>query len=300
VEQLAQNGGMASLLKAGARILEPSCGPCIGMGQAPKTDGISIRTFNRNFKGRCGTMTGQVYLVSPETAAASAICGSLISPDKLDKRIQVEARVKPKLNDSYLIYPKYRDSVVMGPNIKAFPLGVKLGASMAGKVILKVANNITTDDIVPSNAKLLPLRSNIPKLSEYCFSTILPDFKRRAESVANSIVVGGENYGQGSSREHAALVPLYLGVRAVVAKSFARIHRKNLINAGILPLQFLNPADYDRISEMDNIRLKIDFDGSIRLNVEGTRNELELVFNGSEREIEILRAGGFINYEKAK
>ena len=310
MKMISENGALAKFIAAGARLLEAACGPCIGMGQAPKTDGISLRTFNRNFKGRCGTMSAGVYLVSTETAAASAITGYLTDPRELGAEIIVEEPEKFEISDNYFIFPnpneeeakKEREAVkiVMGPNIKPFPIGEELQDSIARKVILKTGDNITTDDICPSNAALLPFRSNIPKLSEHCFETIIPDFKERAEKNNGGIIVGGENYGQGSSREHAALLPLYLGIKAVIAKSFARIHKANLINSGIIPLEFENAEDYDKIDEYDELQLS-DIPNSLingRFIIKNiTKNtEFPAKFNGSERELKILKFGGYLKF----
>jgi len=310
MKMISENGALAKFIAAGARLLEAACGPCIGMGQAPKTDGISLRTFNRNFKGRCGTMSAGVYLVSTETAAASAITGYLTDPRELGAEIIVEEPEKFEISDNYFIFPnpneveakKEREAVkiVMGPNIKPFPIGEELQDSIARKVILKTGDNITTDDICPSNAALLPFRSNIPKLSEHCFETIIPDFKERAEKNNGGIIVGGENYGQGSSREHAALLPLYLGIKAVIAKSFARIHKANLINSGIIPLEFENVEDYDKIDEYDELQLS-DIPNSLingRFIIKNiTKNtEFPAKFNGSARELKILKFGGYLKF----
>lgn len=306
MKMISENGALSKFIAAGARLLEAACGPCIGMGQAPKSKGISLRTFNRNFKGRCGTMDAGVYLVSTETAAASALTGYLTDPRTLGEEIVVEAPEKYDISDNYFIFPsensEERDNVeiVMGPNIKPFPIGEKLQDSFSRKVILKASDNITTDDICPSNAALLPFRSNIPKLSEHCFQTIIPDFKERAEKNGGGIVVGGDNYGQGSSREHAALLPLYLGIKAVIAKSFARIHKANLVNSGIIPLEFIDLSDYDKIDEYDELELS-----NIKESLEKgeftvknkTKNiEFKAKFVGSEREIKILGYGGYLSF----
>lgn len=303
---ISQNGALATLIAAGARVLEAGCGPCIGMGQAPKTEGISLRTFNRNFKGRCGTMDAQVYLVSTETAAVSSITGYFTDPRTFGEEIKIEIPEKYALYENYYIYPPVSDTerdnveIIMGPNIKPFPINKPLEDNFSRKVILKTKDNITTDDICPSNAKLLPFRSNIPKLSEYCFSTIIPDFKNRAEANNGGIVIGGGNYGQGSSREHAALLPLYLGIKAVIAKSFARIHKANLVNAGIIPLEFINPADYDSIDEYDELEFnnnESSLETGIFSIVNKTKNtSFEAKFNGSEREKKILKYGGYLNF----
>ena len=303
---ISQNGALATLIAAGARVLEAGCGPCIGMGQAPKTEGISLRTFNRNFKGRCGTMDAQVYLVSTETAAVSSITGYFTDPRTFGEEIKIEIPDKYALYENYYIYPPVSDTerdnveIIMGPNIKPFPINKPLEDNFSRKVILKTKDNITTDDICPSNAKLLPFRSNIPKLSEYCFSTIIPDFKNRAEANNGGIVIGGGNYGQGSSREHAALLPLYLGIKAVIAKSFARIHKANLVNAGIIPLEFINPADYDSIDEYDELEFNNN-ESSLETGIFSIENKtknisFEAKFNGSEREKKILKYGGYLNF----
>ncbi|MBP9478884.1 MAG: aconitate hydratase [Sebaldella sp.] len=306
MNMISQNGALATLIASGARLLEAGCGPCIGMGQAPKTEGISLRTFNRNFKGRCGTMDAQVYLVSTETAAVSSITGYFTDPRTFGEEIKIEFPEKYALYDNYYIYPSTSDDernsveIIMGPNIKPFPLNEKLESDFTRKVILKTKDNITTDDICPSNAKLLPFRSNIPKLSEYCFSTIIPDFKDRAELNNGGIVIGGDNYGQGSSREHAALLPLYLGIKAVIVKSFARIHKANLVNAGIIPLEFINLDDYDQIDEYDELEFsdnKSSLETGIFTILNKTKNiKFEAKFNGSEREKKILKYGGYLNF----
>lgn len=306
LRQLSKNGALNIFIESGARILESACGPCIGMGQAPKSEGVSLRTFNRNFKGRSGTMDAKVYLVSPETAAISAIKGYLTDPREIDMDLTIEEPDNYGTSDNYFIYPKEENlgkPVVQGPNIKPFPKAVPLTDTVEKKVILKVEDNITTDDICPSNAKLLPFRSNIPYLSKFSFKTIIDDFYDRAIENEGGIIVGGENYGQGSSREHAALVPLFLGVKAVIAKSFARIHRSNLINSGILPLVFKNKDDYDKINEFSTLKLENVID-SIKNNkyiictIEDTGEKIELTFGGSEREKEVVINGGFLNYAK--
>lgn len=306
LRQLSKNGALNIFIESGARILESACGPCIGMGQAPKSEGVSLRTFNRNFKGRSGTMDAKVYLVSPETAAISAIKGYLTNPREIDMDLTIEEPDNYGTSDNYFIYPKEENlgkPVVQGPNIKPFPKAVPLTDTVEKKVILKVEDNITTDDICPSNAKLLPFRSNIPYLSKFSFKTIIDDFYDRAIENEGGIIVGGENYGQGSSREHAALVPLFLGVKAVIAKSFARIHRSNLINSGILPLVFKNKDDYDKINEFSTLKLEnvidsIKNDKYIICTIEDTGEKIELTFGGSEREKEVVINGGFLNYAK--
>ncbi|QSQ08033.1 3-isopropylmalate dehydratase large subunit [Koleobacter methoxysyntrophicus] len=306
LKMMSKNGALADLIESGARILEAACGPCIGMGQAPKSNGISLRTFNRNFKGRCGTKNAEVYLVSPETAAVSAITGYLTDPSTFGEMPAVEIPERFDVCGNYFIYPKEdrKDlEVVMGPNIKPFPVNRPLNENLKGKVLLKVGDNITTDDIMPSNAKLLPYRSNIPKLSEYCFGTLVDDFHLRAKKNGGGFIIGGENYGQGSSREHAALVPLYLGIKAVIAKSFARIHKANLINSGILPLAFKNKEDYELFDEMDDVEMNGIINalnqGAEIVLINKTKNKaVKLTFEGSKRDIEILKCGGYLNYAK--
>ena len=256
MEMLARNGALGDIISAGARILENSCGPCIGMGQAPGTDGVSLRTFNRNFYGRSGTLSAKVYLVSPETAAVSAITGVLTDPRELDVDLDFEMPKEFLIDDSMIIKPAKDGEEVevkRGPNIKPFPINKPLGEKIEGKVVIKVSDNITTDHIMPSNSKLLPFRSNIPYLSEFCFNTVDSEFPKRAKENGGGIIVAGSNYGQGSSREHAALAPLYLGIKGVIAKSFARIHKANLINNGIVPLEFINEDDYEDIELMNEI-----------------------------------------------
>ncbi len=309
MKMISENGALSKFIAAGARLLEAACGPCIGMGQAPKSKGVSLRTFNRNFKGRCGTMDAGVYLVSTETAAASALTGYLTDPRELGEEIKVDIPERYDSSDNYYIYPsnnkKERSEVeiIMGPNIKPFPIGEKLEDNFTKKVILKTKDNITTDDICPSNAALLPFRSNIPKLSEHCFQTIIPDFKKRAEQNNGGIIIGGDNYGQGSSREHAALLPLYLGVKAVIVKSFARIHKANLINSGILPLEFINSVDYDSIDEYDELELSDIKEslskGEFTIKNKTKNNEFKVKFIGSEREIKILSYGGYLSFAKS-
>ena len=298
---LSKNGALATMIEAGARILESACGPCIGMGQAPKSGAVSLRSFNRNFKGRSGTKDAKIYLAGPETCAASAIAGYITVPD------EVTAVEEPDHYDhatNYLIYPKEKSErpkdVKMGPNIKPFPMARPLEDAFEKTILLKASDNVTTDDICPSTAKLLPYRSNIPELSKHAFSTLVDDFKARAEEHGGGIVVGGDNYGQGSSREHAALLPLYLGVKAIVAKSFARIHRSNLINMGILPLVFKNPADYDKLSEGETIAMK-DLKASVESGefiLTASGQNIELVGDFSEREKAMLLEGGYLNYTK--
>lgn len=308
LQELSKNGALADIISSGARILESSCGPCIGMGQSPKSAGVSLRTFNRNFKGRSGTMDAEVYLVSPETAAVSAIKGYLTNPKDLNLNFDFQFPTKYTHVDSYFVYPEPNKEnrpkdLIMGPNIKPFPLNEVLEDGFEKKVVLKVKDNITTDDIVPSNASLLPFRSNIPYLSSFSFKTIVDDFKERCENNKGGIIIGGENYGQGSSREHAALVPLYLGIKAVIVKSFARIHKANLINSGILPLEFKNKDDYEKIHQEDvlvfsNLIENIDSKEDFKI-YNKTKNEyIEVKLNVSNRNRQILLKGGYLNYSK--
>lgn len=299
---LAQNGALADLIASGARILESGCGPCIGMGQAPASHAVSLRTFNRNFYGRCGTLSAQVYLCSPETAAYSAISGTLVSPLQATTFEHPSFPHQFEVLDNSIILPnELKQDVVRGPNIKSFPLNEALKKDLEASVLLKVEDNITTDHIMPSNAKLLPYRSNIPYLSNHCFETIDSTFSSRAKQAKQGFIVGGENYGQGSSREHAALVPLYLGIKAVFAKSFARIHRSNLINSGILPFEFEQSSDYDLIEEGDRLSIK-NLKEAIELNqtqLTVTNQSKQSTFTVhlplSPREKEAILAGGIIN-----
>lgn len=257
MSKMAQNGALADIINAGARVIENACGPCIGMGQSPKSGAVSLRTFNRNFKGRSGTLDAQVFLVSPETAALSAIKGVLTDGMTSGEELPKIPETDFVPNDNFVVYPegcnKDNTEVAMGPNIKPFPRNTALPEKVEAKVVLHAGDNITTDDIMPSDSRLLPYRSNIPHLSNYCFEKIDAGFSARCKEAGKCAIVGGENYGQGSSREHAALAPLYLGVKFVLAKSFARIHRSNLINSGILPLVFENPADYDTFELGDEL-----------------------------------------------
>jgi aconitate hydratase len=297
------------MIDAGARILESACGPCIGMGQSPNSGGISLRTFNRNFEGRSGTKDGQIYLVSPETAAASALTGYLTDPRTLGDMPQFQLPDVFTINDNMVTSPAAEADmesveILRGPNIKPYPETHPLLETIDAPVSLKVGDNITTDHIMPAGAKILPLRSNIPKISEHCFAVCDEEFPKRAKALGQSIIVGGANYGQGSSREHAALAPLYLGVKAVLVKSFARIHRANLINAGILPLTFVNEADYEKIAQGDQLVLS-----GVRKAVEDGKTELTVVnkTNGAEipvlceltgRTKDIMLAGGLLDYTR--
>jgi len=307
LSKLAENGALASMINAGARIIENACGPCIGMGQSPKSGAVSLRTFNRNFKGRSGTLDADVYLVSPETAAVSAITGVLTDGSLSGLEFP---EIKPEnfyFNDNFIVYPnntsKDNTAVDMGPNIKPFPQNTKLSDTVTGTVVLHAGNNITTDDIMPSDSRLLPYRSNIPYLADYCFEKIDKDFAARCKEAQGGIIVGGENYGQGSSREHAALAPLYLGIRFVLAKSFARIHRSNLINSGILPLVFENPADYDDFKlgqklVIENARKQVKNPVMIVKNIDSGK-EYKVKTSFSELDTEMILAGGKINQIKS-
>lgn len=305
MEMIARNGALGDIISAGGRILENSCGPCIGMGQSPGTDAVSLRTFNRNFYGRSGTLSADVYLVSPETAAVSALEGVLIDASKYETTFIDLDVDKFLIDDSMIIKPSEIGNnvdVVRGPNIKPFPVSKELEESISGNVVLKVEDNITTDHIMPSNAKLLPFRSNIPYLSNFCFNTVDEAFPDRAKENGGGFIIGGENYGQGSSREHAALAPLYLGVRGVLVKSFARIHKANLINSGIVPMEFLNETDYDKINLLDklefpNILDKLD-SGLIEINNLTTNEKILVKVELSDKEVEVLKAGGKLNYTK--
>lgn len=309
LNMLAENGALADLISAGARILESACGPCIGMGQSPNSKGISLRTFNRNFLGRSGTKDGQIYLVSPELAAASALTGYLTDPRELGDMPEFKLPEVFNINDNMIVPPASEDEmdkveILRGPNIKGYPETSPLLDTIGAPVSLKVGDNITTDHIMPAGAKILPLRSNIPAISEHCFTVCDEEFPARAKSLGKSIIVGGSNYGQGSSREHAALAPLYLGVKAVLVKSFARIHRANLINAGILPLTFKNEADYDLIAQGDELVI-----ADVRKAVENNETELTVLNKTNGREIPVLcelsgrmknimLAGGLLDYTR--
>lgn len=305
MEMIARNGALADIISSGARILENSCGPCIGMGQAPGTNGISLRTVNRNFYGRSGTLSGQIYIVSPETAAVSAIRGYLTDPREMDVDIKVDMPQRFIIDDSMIIKPAKTNAeveVVRGPNIKPFPINKELENKINGKVLIKVDDNITTDHIMPSNSKLLPFRSNIPYLSEFCFNTIDKEFPKRAKEFNGGFIVAGENYGQGSSREHAALAPLYLGVKAVIAKSFARIHKANLINNGIIPFEFKNPLDYENMDLTDELEIE-DVKNKLKSGVLNIKNitkniEVELIAKLTLKEMDVIKSGGRLNYVK--
>lgn len=305
MEMIARNGALADIISSGARILENGCGPCIGMGQAPGTNGVSLRTFNRNFYGRSGTLSAKVYLVSPETAAVSAIKGVLTDPRENIIDLDIEIPSKFIIDDSMIISPA-KDGVeveiVRGPNIKPFPINKELGEEINGKVLIKVEDNITTDHIMPSNSKLLPFRSNIPYLSDFCFNTVDTEFPKRAKEFNGGFIIAGNNYGQGSSREHAALAPLYLGVKAVIAKSFARIHKANLINNGIIPMEFKNEEDYNNISLIDNLEIKHIKEalqsGEVIVSNLTKKEDYIVKIDLTEKEKEVIKAGGRLNYVK--
>jgi aconitate hydratase len=307
---IARDGNLAEMIAAGARMLESSCGPCIGMGGAPATGHVSVRTYNRNFRGRCGNKDASVYLASPVVASLIALAGEMVDP--FEAGIDVDLPEEPEtylINDNMLIPPSGDTSdveIIKGPNIKEVPLKTPFSDSVEADVLLKLGDNITTDDIMPAGSAVLPFRSNIPAISEYVFYNIDSSFPRRALSAKESgggIVVGGENYGQGSSREHAALAPMYLGLQAVIAKSFARIHRSNLINFGILPLVFKSPDDYEKINQGDRLRIeniKESLAGSQEYVVKNlaTNEEITCLSNLNEREREIIQSGGLLSYAR--
>lgn len=305
LSMLADCGALSDILASGARVLECACGPCIGMGFSPNSGGVSLRTFNRNFEGRSGTADGQVYLVSPETAVAAALTGEITDPMLLGEMPQVTMPKAFKIDDSAVIPPAPLEEaasleILRGPNIKAFPDSNPQEDTLEAPLVLKVGDNITTDHIMPAGSKILPYRSNIPHLSQFCFGVCDETFPERAKAAGTSIIVGGNNYGQGSSREHAALVPLYLGVRAVVTKSFARIHVANLINAGIMPLTFKNPDDYDKVNQGDVLKLTDVYagmdSGEITLTDVTTGESFALACNFTDRQKEILKAGSLLKY----
>ena len=302
---LADCGALSDIIASGARVLECACGPCIGMGFSPNSAGVSLRTFNRNFEGRSGTKDGQVYLVSPETAVAAALTGEITDPRLVCGDIKVKMPKKFLINDTAVLSPasieesKYVE-VLRGPNIKKFPDAVPQTDSLTAELVLKVGDNITTDHIMPAGAKILPYRSNIPYLSKFCFAVCDESFSERAKAAGQSFILGGSNYGQGSSREHAALVPMYLGVRVVIAKSFARIHIANLINAGIMPVTLENPDDYDSINQGDLLSLENVYEGmdsgKLVLNDKTNGKKINLVCSFTERQKAILKAGGLLAY----
>ena len=309
LRMLADCGALSDILASGARVLECACGPCIGMGFSPNSGGVSLRTFNRNFLGRSGTKDAQVYLVSPETAVAAALTGYITDPTTMDPIGEVRLPETFTVDDSAILAPATAEEamnaeVLRGPNIKEFPKSKPFTNALTAELVLKVEDNITTDHIMPAGSKILPYRSNIPFLSQFCFSVCDQSFPERAKAAGDGIIVGGSNYGQGSSREHAALVPMYLGIRCVIAKSFARIHVANLINAGILPLTFKNPADYNLLSQGDKLNLSDIMSGmatgELILTNENTGAKISLVCDLTERQIDIVTAGGLLNYTKEK
>lgn len=303
---LARHGGLEALIAAGARVLEPACGACIGMGQAPSSGAVSLRTFNRNFKGRSGTADAGIYLVSPETAAASALTGRITDPRRSAPAKRFKLPLRAELSDSLLVWPPASGAkveLVRGPNITPLPRFGALPETDRGPVLIKLGDNVTTDDIMPAGAKVLPLRSNIPAISRYVFSGLDPDFARRAQAAGGGVVVGGENYGQGSSREHAALAPRYLGVRAVLARSFARIHLANLINFGIVPLTFRSAGDAERLEAgielvFPELRANVAQGGPVRVRSGADGREWEMSCDLSARQREVLLAGGMLNHLK--
>lgn len=306
---LAESGALADMIAAGARILECACGPCIGMGQSPRTDAVSLRTNNRNFYARSGTASASVYLVSPEVAAVSALTGVVVNPAETGEPPVIDMPKKFYVNDNLVVMPA--DSaddveVVRGPNIRPFPVNTPMPEKVLGKTLVKLGDNITTDHIMPSNAKLLPYRSNVPYLADFCLTPSDPDFPKRAKEFGGGFIVGGSNYGQGSSREHAALAPLQLGVKGVIAVSFARIHMANLINNGILPLVFADPADYDRINMLDDLKIE-DAPAQVQSAAEGKTIRVKNLTQGyafdvncavSDRQARILLAGGLLNFTR--
>jgi aconitate hydratase len=304
---IAQSGALGDLIAAGARILESACGPCIGMGQAPPTGAASVRSFNRNFKGRSGTADDHVYLASPETCAATALHGVITDPRKLGDPIAVPHPTKYLVDDNMIVPPAEDPEsveVIRGPNIKPVPVAEPVPDMLRGRILLKVGDNITTDHIMPAGAQVLPLRSNIPAIAEYVFWRVAPDFVQRSKEWGGGLVVGGVNYGQGSSREHAALAPMYLGLKAVIAKSFARIHHANLINVGILPLTFADEADFAKLEQGDEweimgIREAIQAGENLTLRNLAKDTTFELPYTLTERQVKILLAGGLLNYIKA-
>ena len=306
LEMISQNGVLANLITSGARLLESACGPCIGMGFAPPSGGVSVRTFNRNFEGRSGTKDAKVYLASPEVAAACAITGVITDPRDLGVTFKsVDIPEKYVLDDRMFIFPEGDGSkveIVRGPNIKPLPTRDRIASKISGKVLLKVGDNITTDHIMPAGAKVLPLRSNVPAISQYVFEAIDPMFPKRAKEEGGGFIVGGTNYGQGSSREHAALAPMYLGVKGVITKAFARIHLANLINFGILPLTFVNEADYDKIEANDTLELDTTHLDKKPLTLKNLTKGIDIPVTHSltDRDLEIVKAGGTLAYVKSR
>lgn len=306
LEMIARNGALADIISAGARLLENTCGPCIGMGQAPPTNGVTVRSFNRNFLGRSGTKSARIYLASPEVCAAAAIKGILTDPRDLTAPIKVQLPDEFIIDDSMILSPSKeleRVKIIRGPNIKPLPINKPLPDTLEGELLLKVEDNITTDHILPAGAKILPLRSNIPAISDYVFSVVDESFSNRAKQAGGGFIVGGVNYGQGSSREHAALAPMYLGIKWVLAKSFARIHEANLINFGILPLTFKNDNDYDKLSQGDNLKIEnviesLKENKPLIINNLTKNIDIEVSYNLTNRQKDIIFAGGLLNYTR--
>ncbi|MFH1700521.1 MAG: aconitate hydratase [Candidatus Zixiibacteriota bacterium] len=306
LEAVASNGALTDMIAAGCRIIESGCGPCIGMGQAPSSGAVSIRSFNRNFPGRSGTKDAQVYLASPETCVAAAVTGYITDPRELKTYPKIKLPETIKIDDSGLIEPSQEPAkvkIIRGPNIAPLPINEPMPSTLDGKVLLKVGDNITTDHIMPAGAKILPLRSNIPKIAEFVYYYVDSDFVKRARDNKGGFIIGGENYGQGSSREHAALAPMYLGLKMVLTKSFARIHLANLINFGILPLTFAFPEDYDRIDQGDNLKLPMISDilstgADITVKNISKGIDIQVTYSLTSRQIQIIRAGGLLNYTR--
>ena len=304
LENLTASGDLVDIIRAGARIIENACGPCIGIGQAPPTDGVSLRTFNRNFKGRSGTQSAKVYLVSPETAVASAICGEITDPRKLGKCPEITLPEKIIIDDNMFIFPTgkpYTGQIIRGPNIKPLPNFPPIPDRLTGEVLLKLGDNVSTDDILPGGSEIMALRSNIPEISKYAFRYVDPSFADRALKKGGGFIVGGENYGQGSSREHAALTPKYLGVKAVIAKSFARIHLANLVNFGIVPLTFVAKQDYSNVAQGDMLELDVkDLNRNLCVKDVTKGAEIKVELDLSDREKAMVKAGGKLAAIKAK
>lgn len=305
VQHLVDSGEMSYLVEAGARILENTCGPCIGMGLAPNTDAISLRTFNRNFLGRCGTESADVYLVSPEAAVAAALTGKITDPRDLEEYPEIQMPEKFIVNKNLLLAPPTEAEeveIIRGPNIKPLPEFPPIPKQLEGETLLKVGDDITTDHIMPAGAEILPLRSNIPGISEYVFNVVDPDFPQRAKEKGGGFIIGGENYGQGSSREHAAIAPKYLGIKAVIVKSFARIHLANLVNFGIVPLTFKNKDDYNKIEQGDELEVDLSTlaDGDVKVKNKTKGIEISVTHNMGAQELEVLKEGGKLPYIKKK
>lgn len=304
LENLASSGDLLDIINSGARVIENGCGPCIGIGQAPTTNAVSLRTFNRNFRGRSGTQSAKIFLVSPETAVASALSGKITDPRKLKIYPIISPPEKILINDNMFIFPSKKTqlhNIIRGPNIQPLPDFLPLPELLVGEVLLKTGNNISTDDILPGGSQVMSLRSNIPQISKFVFQHIDPTFPKRALEKEGGFIIGGENYGQGSSREHAAIAPKYLGVKAIIAKSFARIHLANLVNFGILPLTFINKIDYDRIHQGDTLNIKVKFlKNRIELENISKKEKIQLALKISEREKDMIKVGGKLASIRAK